>query len=163
MVRRSTGPTGVGGSVGAQVVNVESAAEMLDAVLATLDHADALIMAAAVADFRPEQIAAQKMKKTDQGIGLALTPTTDILFTVGQQRARTGYPRVLVGFAAETQDLLKNAQAKLERKNADFIVANDVSASGAGFGADTNVVTILSADGSTESLPQQSKTAVAEP
>jgi phosphopantothenoylcysteine decarboxylase/phosphopantothenate--cysteine ligase len=84
------------------------------------------------------------------------------LQTVGQQRQQTGYPYLLIGFAAETQDLLKNAKSKLKRKHVDYIIANDVTRDGAGFQADTNVVTILGADGSSISLPQQSKTAVAE-
>jgi phosphopantothenoylcysteine decarboxylase / phosphopantothenate---cysteine ligase len=121
---------------------------------------DALVMAAAVADFRPEHTADQKIKKGSGGLDIKLTPTTDILFTVGQQRRQSNYPRVLIGFAAETQDLLNNAQSKLERKNADYIVANDVSRSNTGFQADSNIVTILGADGSSVSLPQQSKALV---
>jgi phosphopantothenoylcysteine decarboxylase / phosphopantothenate---cysteine ligase len=157
-----TAATGLDVPIGAQIIPVESAQDMLDAVQATLEHTDALIMAAAVADFRPEQIATQKIKKTAHGIEIALTPTLDILLSAGLQREKTGYPHVLVGFAAETQDLLNNAQSKLERKHADFIIANDVSISGAGFQSDTNIVTVLGADGSREALPQQSKTAVAE-
>lgn len=148
--------------VGATLIEVESAAQMLDAVLTHSEHADALIMAAAVADYRPVTVADQKIKKTESDLPLSLTRTIDILATVGARRRETGYPRALVGFAAETQDLLTNAQSKLERKNADFIVANDVSLPGAGFAGDTNIVTILSADGTSLSLGQQSKAAVAE-
>lgn len=157
-----TTTTGLPIPVTAHVIMVESAAEMLEAVLSALPHADALIMAAAVADFRPSVIADQKIKKNDETITLNLNKTEDILLTVGQQRKRTGFPPVLVGFAAETEDLLKNASGKLKRKNADFIVANNVMAEGAGFGVDTNIVTILGADGSAVSLPQQTKSAVAE-
>jgi phosphopantothenoylcysteine decarboxylase/phosphopantothenate--cysteine ligase len=147
---------------GVELVAVESAQEMLEAVLDYAADADALIMAAAVADYRPEETAEHKLKKTGRTLQLALVPTVDILATVGERRAETGRPHVLVGFAAETRDLLKNARSKLEKKQVDYIVANDVSQAGAGFGADTNIVTILSADGSSISLPQQTKSAVAE-
>lgn len=157
-----TTATGLPLPVGAQIIPVESAQDMLDAVLSCIPEANALIMAAAVADFRSEAIAEQKIKKGSKTLPLRLTRTIDILFTVGQQREQSGYPHVLVGFAAETQDLIKNAKAKLKRKNADYIIANDVSAKGAGFQSDTNIVTILGADGSTVSLAQQTKTAVAE-
>jgi phosphopantothenoylcysteine decarboxylase/phosphopantothenate--cysteine ligase len=157
-----TTPTGLPIPVGAHTIVVESAQEMLEAVTEHVPGADALIMAAAVADFRPVQAANQKIKKGDRDLKINLTQTTDILLTVGRRRAETGDPYVLVGFAAETTDLLKNAKAKLERKNVDYIIANDVAAEGSGFSVDTNVVTILGADGSVVSLPQQTKTAVAE-
>lgn len=147
---------------GVELVSVENAQEMLEAVLSYASDADALIMAAAVADYRPEETAEHKLKKTGRALQLSLVPTVDILATVGERRAETGRPHVLVGFAAETRDLLKNARSKLEKKQVDYIVANDVSQAGAGFGADTNIVTILSADGSSISLPQQTKSAVAE-
>jgi phosphopantothenoylcysteine decarboxylase/phosphopantothenate--cysteine ligase len=163
-----TTPTGLVPPPGAHVIMVESAQDMLDAVLDGIVEADALIMAAAVSDFRPEHVAEHKIKKdgADQKVGrdlrITLTPTTDILLTVGQQRHETGYPHVLIGFAAETEDLISNARSKLARKNADYMIANDVTASGAGFQADTNVVTILGSDGSLVTLPQQTKIAVAE-
>jgi phosphopantothenoylcysteine decarboxylase/phosphopantothenate--cysteine ligase len=157
-----TTPTGLEAPVGARVVPVESAAQMLDAVTVAARSADALIMAAAVADYRPAAVAEQKIKKTDQDLTLALVRTPDILQTIGQERRATGFPRVLVGFAAETQDLLSNAQHKLERKNADLIVANDVSKPGAGFAGETNIVTFLHRDGTRESFDQTSKTLVAE-
>lgn len=157
-----TTPTGIEAPTGAEVVLVESAAEMLEAVLESVEGADALIMAAAVADYRPAEVADQKIKKSTKELTLELVRTDDILGTVGKHRAATGSPHVIVGFAAETRDLLKNARSKLERKNVDYIVANDVSEPGAGFGVDTNIVTIISADGSTISLPQQTKVAVAE-
>lgn len=157
-----TTPTGLVPPVGAELISVESVQDMHDAVLSRTEHADALIMAAAVSDFRPEHVADQKIKKHKGNLDLTLVKTIDILLTVGERRHKTGYPHVLIGFAAETQDLLKNAQAKLDRKNADYIIANDVTASGAGFQSETNIVTILGADGSVISLPQQTKTAVAE-
>jgi len=157
-----TTPTGLTPPVGAEVITVESAQEMLDAVLEAVPNADALIMAAAVADFRPDKVADQKIKKGDKDLRITLTRTTDILLTIGQRRDEWPNLHVLIGFAAETQDLLKNARFKLDRKHADYIIANDVTAQGAGFQADTNVVTILGADGSIVPLPQQTKSAVAE-
>ncbi|MCC7209202.1 MAG: bifunctional phosphopantothenoylcysteine decarboxylase/phosphopantothenate--cysteine ligase CoaBC [Anaerolineae bacterium] len=157
-----TTTTGLPIPAGVRPVYVESAQEMHEAVLEALEEADALIMAAAVADFRPAEIAEQKIKKTAKTLSVELVRTTDILASVGKRRAETGMPHVIVGFAAETQDLVRNARFKLEKKGVDFIIANDITAEGAGFGGDTNVVTILSADGSVVSLPQQTKIAVAE-
>ncbi len=157
-----TAPTALDLPTGATAIPVESAQDMLDAVLAAMPESDALVMAAAVADYRPAEAADQKIKKGDEDLTLPLTKTTDILLTVGTQRRQTGRPRVLVGFAAETQDLLANAEAKLVRKNADLIIANDVTAEGAGFQAETNVVTILDSEGGVTPLPRQPKTAVAE-
>lgn len=157
-----TTPTGLTLPVGAEIVPVESAAEMLEATLEHSADADALIMAAAVGDFRPDTTAEQKIKRTGKTLRLTLTANEDILAAIGKRRAEISRPHVLVGFAAETKDLLRNARAKLERKNVDFIIANDVAAEGAGFNVDTNIVTILGADGSVVSLPQQTKVAVAE-
>lgn len=147
---------------GASFVAVDSAREMLDAVLSATPEADSLIMAAAVADFRPAQIAEQKIKKLQGTPTLALAPNPDILATLAEQRQATDRLRVVVGFAAETQNLLENAQSKLQRKRLDLIVANDVTAENAGFAVETNQVTFLRNDGSTETLPLQSKAAVAE-
>ncbi len=145
----------------ARVIRVESAEQMMRAVMAESEGADALIMAAAVADYRAETVAIQKIKKTDDDLTLYLERTADILAAVGERKAQSGMPRVLVGFAAETQDLLENAQGKLERKNADMIVANDVSEPGAGFAGDTNAVTLLYRDGKREALALQGKEQVA--
>lgn len=132
---------------GIEVVAVESAAQMLDAVQAACTHADALIMAAAVADYRPVEAAAQKMKKDGRGsLSIDLVETTDIIASVQGDLIK-------VAFAAETQDLLANAQKKLASKGAQFVVANDVTASDAGFAVDTNRVTIIDVDGGQESLP----------
>jgi phosphopantothenoylcysteine decarboxylase/phosphopantothenate--cysteine ligase len=148
---------------GARRVDVDTAQAMAEAVLRECIDADVLIMAAAVADFRPAQAAGQKIKKegsqTAPTVHLAQNP--DILLEVAQQRRQSGHPVVVVGFAAETQNLLENAQAKLERKGLTWIVANDVSAPDAGFGADTNRVTLLGADGSVATLPLMSKEEVA--
>jgi phosphopantothenoylcysteine decarboxylase/phosphopantothenate--cysteine ligase len=147
---------------GAQLQPVETAQEMADAVLAASAEADVLIMAAAVADFRPAQRAGQKIKKEGGVPTVELAANSDILLAVAQQRRRTGLPIVVVGFAAETDNLLENAQSKLERKGLNFIVANDVSAADAGFAVDTNRVTLLGVDGWSESLPLMSKADVAE-
>jgi phosphopantothenoylcysteine decarboxylase/phosphopantothenate--cysteine ligase len=149
-------PTGV------EHIRVRTAAEMADAVLAASKNADALLMAAAVADFRPSQVAEQKVKKERGLTSLGLEPTTDILAAVASQRQETGRPRVVVGFAAETENLLENATAKIQAKSLDLIVANDVGAADSGFGVDTNRVILLDAWGDSEPLPLMSKMAVAE-
>jgi phosphopantothenoylcysteine decarboxylase/phosphopantothenate--cysteine ligase len=132
---------------GIDVVTVESAADMLDAVQAACTHADALIMAAAVADYRPAEAAQQKIKKDGQERrSIELVETTDIIASVKGDLVK-------VAFAAETQDLLANAQKKLASKGAQFVVANDVTAADAGFAVDTNRVTIIDAEGGRESLP----------
>lgn len=150
--------------VGAELIAVDSAARMLEAVLAHSEGADALVMAAAVADFRPATVAEQKIKKQDDtaGLRLELERTADILLSVKEKRKKTGWPQVVVGFAAESENLLANARAKLERKGLDLLVANDITAADAGFSVDTNRVTILSADGGQEPLALSSKARVSE-
>ena len=143
--------------VGAAFVAVETAAEMRDAVLAACTEADALVMAAAVADFRPARVSAQKIKKAGATLELPLVRTDDILAGIG---ARPGL--VKIGFAAESENLLANARAKLHAKWLDMIVANDVTSPGSGFGVDTNQVTLLFGDGRIEALPLLSKADVAE-
>ncbi len=143
--------------------SVMTAQEMFEAVMAEVDDADVFIAAAAVADFRPTQQATEKIKKEGQeGLILHLERTPDILGTVGKRRKATGRPRVLVGFAAETTNLLAAAREKLERKNLDLIVANDVRARDAGFAADTNRVVIIDREGRVEHWPLMSKAEVAE-
>ncbi|HEY4689293.1 MAG TPA: bifunctional phosphopantothenoylcysteine decarboxylase/phosphopantothenate--cysteine ligase CoaBC [Anaerolineae bacterium] len=158
------GATALETPVGAARVDVESAQEMCDAVLAACRDADALIMAAAVADFQPDHAADRKIKKTQDtpGLDLHLTRTPDILLAVKRQRETTKMPKVVVGFAAETEDLLKNALAKLESKGLDLIVANDVTREDSGFASDTNRVTLLGSGGGAESLTLMSKARVAE-
>lgn len=151
--------------VGAVLVPVETAELMREAVLSYVDEADALIMAAAVADFRPAEVALQKIKKAGDpqaapAIPLARTP--DILMDVKARRAETGRPRVVVGFAAESENLLANAQDKLARKGLDLIVANDISAADAGFAVDTNRVTLLDAQGGQQAVDLASKARVGE-
>jgi phosphopantothenoylcysteine decarboxylase/phosphopantothenate--cysteine ligase len=143
-------------------VNVETTQQMLVAVLAECANADALIMAAAPADFRSATPAAQKIKKEGGVPRIELAANPDILQAVARQKAEKSFPKVTVGFAAESQDLLENARHKLQAKRLDLIAANDISTSDAGFGADTNRVTLLYADGHLESLPLMSKAEVAE-
>ena len=151
--------------VGAALVPVDAAVEMRDAVLKYVNQADALIMAAAVADFRPAEVAAQKIKKSTQGDDaptLKLVRNPDILLAVKDRREQSGWPRVVVGFAAESQDLIANAQSKLARKGADLFVANDITAPDAGFQADTNRVIILDREGGQETLELASKARISE-
>ena len=155
-----TAPTALTAPVGARVVKVNSAEEMLKAVLA--ESADALIMAAAAADFRPKNAAKDKMKKRDGIPQIQLEATPDILKTVSGLPVDKKRFQVMVGFAAESQNLLENAAEKLKSKKLDFIVANDISASDAGFAVETNRVTILFANGARENLPLTSKMEVAE-
>ncbi len=134
---------------------------MLDAVLEATADADILLMAAAVGDYRPATVSEHKIKKTAD-LTLRLERTPDILAAVARRRAEAGFPRVVVGFAAESQDLLANARAKLEAKGLDLIVANDITAADAGFAAETNRVVLLDREGRVEALPLMSKAAVAE-
>jgi phosphopantothenoylcysteine decarboxylase/phosphopantothenate--cysteine ligase len=145
---------------GAGRVDAATAADMAASVLRLSQDADALIMAAAVADFRPRTPTAHKIKKTSVPT-IELERTQDILSAVADQREQSGTPCVVVGFAAESQDLLENAAAKLERKRLSMIVANDISASDAGFAVDTNRVSLVLPGGAIEHLPLQSKDAVA--
>ncbi len=147
---------------GAELVQVNSAAEMESAVLIACSQADVLLMAAAVADYRPTWKATQKIKK-DSGVpNLELEPTSDILQALWQIRQQSGCPRVVVGFAAETQDLITNALSKLKSKHLDLIVANNVTDPNSGFEVDTNEVTLLFPGGQTSPLPLLTKSEVAE-
>jgi phosphopantothenoylcysteine decarboxylase / phosphopantothenate---cysteine ligase len=159
-----TTPTALTHPIGARVVPVETAREMLDCVLTEMPDHDALIMAAAVADFRPKHQARDKIKKDGGVPQIELEATADILKTVSSRRraAKRKRPVVVVGFAAESRDLLENAAVKLKSKGVDLIAANDISAGDAGFAVETNRVTLLFADGRTESLPLMSKSEVAE-
>ena len=148
----TTAPNGI------EVIYVESAAQMRAAVLERSD-ADVIVMAAAVADFRPVDPSESKMKKADGTPKLKLEPTPDILAELGASK-RPG--QVIVGFAAETEDLVVHAQSKLKKKNVDIIVANDVSAAEVGFAYDTNEVTILGADGCQRHVSLRSKRQIAE-
>lgn len=157
-----TGPVFLTTPAGAQRRDVRTAGEMHAAVLEAIPQADALLMAAAVADFTPAAPAGEKIKKEGGIPQITLTLAPDILSSVAEQKTATGYPRVTVGFAAESGDLLTNARAKLAKKKLDLIVANDISATDAGFAVDTNRVTLLDASGGQEELPLLSKAEVAE-
>jgi phosphopantothenoylcysteine decarboxylase/phosphopantothenate--cysteine ligase len=155
------GPTAVEPPAVTELVRVRSAVEMRDAVMARLDGADVVVMAAAVADYAPESPEEHKITKTADTLTLRLRRTPDILAGVGSWRlARGGSRPVLVGFAAETQDAVVRARRKLEAKHADFIVVNDVREPGAGFEVDTNVVTLVGHDFQ-DALPLQPKSSVA--
>jgi phosphopantothenoylcysteine decarboxylase/phosphopantothenate--cysteine ligase len=154
------GPTTATEPIVSELIRVRSAEDMHRAVMAQASGADAVIMAAAVADYTPEARADQKMAKTDGDLRLVLKRTPDILKTLGERRESSGGPAVLVGFAAETDNVVEKAAQKLRSKRVDFIVANDVSRTDAGFDVDTNEVALVSVDG-TERVPLQSKAGVA--
>jgi len=155
-------PTALAAPIGAQVISVGTATEMGEALLPAAAQADVLLMAAAVADFRPAQPSEQKHKRGRGTPEFELEPTLDLLAQVMEQRGRSARPQVVVGFAAESQDLVQNARAKLEAKGLSLVVANDITAPNAGFAADTNQVTLLHPEGRVEPLPLMSKAEVAE-
>ena len=155
------GPTSLEPPVTDEVIRVRRAVEMHTAVMHAAEHADIVIMAAAVADYMPVSAAPEKIAKSDEPLTLTLQRTPDILADLGQASARRATPLILVGFAAETGDLLAKARDKRVRKNVDLIVGNDVSEPGAGFDVETNAVTIIGRD-QEQSLPMQSKARVAD-
>jgi len=157
-----THPTGLVPPIGAEVVEVRTTQEMLEAVLKACENADGLIMAAAVADFRVKQVAKNKLKKRDGIPQIELTVAPDVLGTVAESRGNLKRLKVVAGFAAESRDLIENASAKLTLKKLNLIAANDISAEDAGFAVDTNRLTLLYADGRRESLPLMSKNEAAE-
>ncbi|WP_304117544.1 bifunctional phosphopantothenoylcysteine decarboxylase/phosphopantothenate--cysteine ligase CoaBC [Phascolarctobacterium succinatutens] len=153
-----SGPSALAAPPNVRVVNVETTNEMLEACLAAYGDVDIVIKAAAVADYRPRDVADQKIKKkTDDALTVVMDKNPDILKTLGAKKER----QVLVGFAAETQNLLANAREKVVKKNLDMIVANDVTAAGAGFNSDTNIVKFLFANGDVRELEQMPKVDVA--
>ena len=153
-----SGPTALPVPPGVDVIHVETAQEMYEVVLAKLAMTHVVIKAAAVADYRPKQKAERKLKKGQAVREIALEPTPDILAELGRQKGH----RILVGFAAETDDVVANARKKLQRKNLDLMVANDVSQPGAGFDTDTNLVKILDPQGNIEEVPLLPKRQVAD-
>ena len=153
-----SGPVALTPPGGVTVVAVESASEMAEAVKMHAPSADLVIMAAAVADYRPKVRSAVKIKKGSGGLVLELERTEDILDTLGRSK-RPG--QTLVGFAAETDHVRKNAEDKLKMKNLDMIVANDVTLPGAGFNTDTNIAALITKSG-TEEQPMQTKRQLAE-
>ena len=156
-----SGPVSLDVPIGAIRVEVVTAEEMLEAVLGEVVGADALIMAAAVADFRPISAATGKLKKEEGVPKIALENAPDILQEIARHKERGDEIGVVIGFAAESEDLIKNAQQKLERKKLDMIVANNIGGEDSGFYVDTNRVTLLYPDGGSESLPLMSKAEVA--
>ena len=156
------GPTSLGKVYGVEDVAVESAEKMHAAVLEAVSDADALIMAAAVADYRPATSTAHKIKKSDRGMNLNLVRTQDILSAVAEKRDENNRLKAVIGFAAETESIVANARDKLNRKRLDLIVANDVSSDDSGFSVDTNRVTLIDSAGKADELPLLQKQEVAE-
>ena len=152
-----TGPTMLKAPTGMEVIRVISARDMYAAVMEQFESADVVIKSAAVSDYRPKQVAEQKMKKGNEDLVIHLERNPDILYELGQKKGS----KVLVGFAAETNDLLENARVKIQKKNLDFVIANDVTKEGAGFGTDTNIVKIINRDGAIEEIPKMSKKEIA--
>lgn len=153
-----SGPTALDPADGVDLVAVESAAQMYEAVAARIGECDAAVMAAAVADYTPKAIADHKIKKSDGSLTLELVRTRDIL---GSMRDPLGFEGVLIGFAAETENMRANALGKLARKGCDYLVANDVSRSDIGFGSDDNEVILFSADGNEQAIDKAAKAAIA--
>ena len=153
-----SGPTKLAAPEGVEFVQIESSAQLCAAVLERGEKADVVVQAAAPADFRPKNVAERKIKKTGESMTLELEATTDIAAELGR-RKQPG--QILVAFAAETNDVMDNARGKLIKKNADMVVANDVSRSDAGFGVDTNVITLITAS-DVRALEKMSKRAAAD-
>lgn len=152
-----SGPTGLEPPAAARVERVRTTEEMRQAVKAHLEESSVVVKAAAVVDFRPARVEKQKIKRSGGGLKLELAPTPDLLEEIAAAKGN----RLVVGFAAETENVVDNARAKLNAKRLDVVVANDVTQNGAGFDVETNIVTILTRDGQEISLPQMSKGAVA--
>jgi phosphopantothenoylcysteine decarboxylase / phosphopantothenate---cysteine ligase len=157
-VRLVAGPSAQPTPHGVERIDTTTAAELLSATSRNFPWCSALVMAAAVADFRPGNPAPQKLKKNPKGMMLELAPIADELPRLAGKRGN----RILIGFAAETEDLEVNALDKLRRKKLDLIVGNDVSRADAGFAVDTNIVTILGADGRIETTPKLTKDEVGD-
>ncbi|HET9703181.1 MAG TPA: phosphopantothenoylcysteine decarboxylase, partial [Vicinamibacterales bacterium] len=155
-----TGPTHLAPPHGAEVVAVRSAAQMHAAVMERVGSGDAVIMAAAVADYTPAEPSSEKVRKGDGPATITLNRTTDILGELGGLPSRKQGRPILVGFAAETRNVIEYAKNKLRQKRADLIVANDVSREDSGFDVDSNAVTFVTGGGA-EELPLQPKSAVA--
>ena len=153
-----SGPTALKKPAYVETVDVCSAQDMYDAVMRFAPDADVIIKAAAVADYRPAAVADNKLKKSDDALSIPLERTKDILGTLGKNK-RPG--QFLCGFSMETEHLLENSRAKLEKKNLDMIAANNVKEPGAGFAVDTNILTLITTDGET-ALPLMSKDAAAD-
>ncbi|MHB8934223.1 MAG: bifunctional phosphopantothenoylcysteine decarboxylase/phosphopantothenate--cysteine ligase CoaBC, partial [Bellilinea sp.] len=148
--------------INTNLIHVQTVADMHAAVMKESTGSDLLIMAAAPADFRPSHKAADKIKKENGPPAIEMVPTIDILLAVAEERGKSGWPKKVIGFAAESRDLLDNASAKLKRKNLDMIVANDISQPDSGFEVDMNRVTFIFSDGTADPQPKMSKHEVAD-
>ncbi len=148
-----SGPTNLSPPDGVETIRVRTAAEMAKAALSKARGCKVIVGAAAVADFTPASSAEHKMKKKKANLALTLEPTIDIIAELGKKKGR----KILVGFSVETRDLVENSTKKLQKKNLDMIVCNDITQAGAGFAVDTNIVTILDKKGGAEELPRLSK------
>lgn len=148
-----SGPTAQKVPFGISFVSTYSAKSMYDAVIQNFEKSDIIIMAAAVADYKPKNISSSKIKKSDEDLYLELERTEDILCKIGNMKDK----RIVVGFAAETDNLVENAKTKIEKKNLDAIVLNDVKENGAGFGTDTNTIKIIKRNGEITDFPNMSK------
>ncbi len=157
LVTLVSGPTALCPPYGVACIPVTTAQDMYDAVLSRIDDCDAVIKAAAVADFRPKSVSEEKIKKS-AGFVLELEQNPDILAALGERKSH----QTLIGFCMETENLLSNAAKKLQEKHLDYIVANDLTTEGAGFQADTNVITILGRDGSKKAFPKAEKEKLAD-
>jgi phosphopantothenoylcysteine decarboxylase/phosphopantothenate--cysteine ligase len=152
-----SGPTSLEAPAGVERIDVRTARDMHHAVVDRIGGASIAVLAAAVSDYRPAEQHSEKIKKASAPLTISLEPTTDILAEVAKNKGQ----KIIVGFAAETDHVAENARKKLSAKNADLIVANDVTAEGAGFDQDTNIVTLFSSDGRDLALPKMSKSEVA--
>lgn len=153
-----TGPTNLNPPQNLKkIVKIESAKEMYEAVLENLDESDVIIKSAAVADYKPKNYSNKKIKKSEDDLFIELDRNKDIALEIGKIKK----DKILVGFAAETNDLIENANLKIKKKNLDFIVANDLTKEGAGFGVDTNIVKIIDKDGNITEYPKMKKEEVA--
>jgi phosphopantothenoylcysteine decarboxylase/phosphopantothenate--cysteine ligase len=155
-----SGPTSLSPPYGVKFLGITSAEEMRQTVFDNCGHVDVIIKAAAVSDYKPRKIALQKIKKASNSLSMDLVKNPDILSELGKAKADSRF--LLVGFAAETENLLANAEKKLQEKNLDMIVVNDVTRKDAGFGSDTNLVKIINRGGGIEDLPLMSKDDVAD-
>ncbi len=153
-----SGPSQLKAPLNTTLINVTSSQDMANVILAQAPNFDYIIMSAAVADYRPQNIASQKIKKHDQTLTVNLEKTTDILATLGQQKKAN---QILCGFAMETENLIENASLKLEKKNCDMIVANSIAQKDAGFGVDTNIATFITKTG-TKTIPLMLKESLAK-
>ena len=154
-----SGPTALKKPMGVTNIDVITTNDMYEAVLKNYEWADIIVKAAAVSDYRPESIANDKIKKLNEEMSIKLTKNPDILKELGTRKKKN---QILIGFAAETQDLIKNARLKIENKNLDFIVANDVTKDGAGFDSDTNIAAIIDKNESIQYFDKMSKLELAD-